>query len=136
MADRDQIEQLLHDYAWANDAPDMALLGQTLAADVRYAISIAGQPAVGPFTSRDETVGFVADAVTGDSPVQRRHVVSNLRLLDETDDSASLLAYLTIVQTEDGALKPVAAGVYRADVRREAGRWVLGSLSIELDGAF
>ncbi|MFA4926945.1 MAG: nuclear transport factor 2 family protein [Patulibacter sp.] len=136
MADRDQIQQLLHDYAWANDAPDVELLRGTFAADVRYAISIAGQPAVGPFTSREETVAFVADAVSGDSPIQRRHVVSNLRLLDETDDGASVLAYLTILQTEDGALRPVAAGVYRADVRRDAGRWVIASLSIELDGAF
>ncbi|MBF6621586.1 MAG: nuclear transport factor 2 family protein [Patulibacter sp.] len=135
MSDRDQIEQLLHDYAWSNDAADIDLLRATFAEDVRYAISIAGQPAVGPFTSRDETVAFVAAAVS-DSPVQRRHVVTNLRVLDAEVDRASLVAYVTIVQTEDGALRPVAAGVYRADVRREARGWVLASLSIELDGAF
>lgn len=134
MTDRDQIEQLLSDYAWANDAPDMELLGETLAADVRYSISIAGEPAVGPLTSRDDTVEFVAGAVGG--PIQRRHVVSNLRVQDAGDGEASVLAYLTILQTEDGALRPVAAGVYRATVRRAADRWVLAALSIELDGSF
>ncbi len=134
MSDRDQIEQLLHDYAWANDAPDIDLLSQTLADDVHYVISIAGDVAVGPFHSRDETVAFVSGAVGG--PIQRRHVVSNLRVLDPQADSASVHAYLTIVQTEDGALRPVAAGVYRGTVRRDGSRWVLASLSIELDGSF
>jgi IMP cyclohydrolase len=135
MTDRDGIAQLLSEYAWANDAPDVELLRTTLAEDVRYSVSIAGEPAVGPLTSRDETVAFIADAVTGGS-VQRRHLVSNLQVLDRDTDEPRVVAYLTIVQTEDGALRPVATGVYRATARRDGDRWTLASLAIELDGAF
>lgn len=131
MVTRDTVEQLLADWAWANDHAELSLISDSLTADATFTVRIAGETAVGPLSPREAIVEFIGEAL-GAQEGQRRHCVSNVRV-DEEDCTA----YLTIFETVDGESRLVATGVYRGAVGAgEGGRAALSALAIELDRPF
>lgn len=136
MADRMAIEQLFADYAWPMDTREWPVLATVFTEDASFTITIAGEPAVGPIVGRDEIVEFCSSTV-GDQTDQRRHVITNVRIVNETDTSADVYAMLTLIVIADGALDVKSTGVYTTTAVEESdGAWRFSSMLLELDLPF
>lgn len=136
MADRPAIEQLFADYGWPMDTQEWPVLASVFAEDADFTITIPGVDPIGPIKGRDEIVEFCSSTV-GDQTDQRRHVISNIRLTNETDSSADVYAILTLVVVADGALAVQSSGLYRTKVAVQAdGKWRFTSMLLELDLPF
>jgi uncharacterized protein (TIGR02246 family) len=135
MADRNAVSELFATYGWASDTRDPDLVGQVLADDPTFGITIAGERTVGPLHGRDEIVQFFADVFQTQSD-QRRHVITNFRYLDETDDTAHVRAYLSLLITDGGVLTAKCTGVYDTHVVRVGDAWRFASIDLALDSAF
>ena len=90
MADREQIQDVLADYAWGNDAKDEAVLNSVFSDDARFYLTIAGvEEPIGPFEGREAIVGFIYPTIKAQTD-QRRHAIVNHRfLVDEPSAPAS-----------------------------------------------
>jgi hypothetical protein len=135
MADRHAVADLFARYAWANDTHDVSIVEELFAPELQFSITIAGDAAVGPFDGRDATLAFFGDAFGGQSD-QRRHITTNLRFVEESDDAAKVVAYLLIASTADGKASVVCTGLYDVAVALRDGAWVFTSMLIALDSGF
>ena len=135
MSDRDEIAELLSNYAWAMDAGDFEALHDFFAEDASFVIHIAGADSVGPISPRQEIVDFIGGTVS-DQQDQRRHVISNQRFESRGDDEAVVTSTLTLNVIESGTLEVKSTGIYRADLVREKAGWRMRALEISLDLPF
>ncbi len=130
--DRDAIEQLYAEYAWAMDANDFARLGQVFAEHATFTIVIAGiDEPIGPFPSRAAIIEFISGAVTEQTD-QRRHVITNVR----TEGSDVATATLSLFVTENGELDVRTTGVYRCGLGDEDGTLRFTSMHLALDRGY
>jgi hypothetical protein len=135
MADHDAIADLFAKYAWANDTHDQALLGSLFAEEATFALSIAGETAVGPLTGVAALTGFFGEAWGAQSD-QRRHVTTNFRYVGESADASQVVAYLLLMATDAGEVSVRCTGIYDTQVARDGDGWRFASMSIELDSGF
>lgn len=136
MADRQQILDVLADYAWANDAKDEAVINAVFADDARFALTIEGSDeTIGPFQGREAIANFIYPTITAQTD-QRRHVIPNIRFLEETDQTAKVRAYLVLNVIDDGALEVKSTGVYTVDFGLRDGGWKITSMDLALDLPF
>jgi hypothetical protein len=87
---------------------------------------------MGPYDGIDEVMGLFTDH-HGEQRDQRRHVTTNLVVLDETDDSASIVSYLSLFVTSAGEVRLQATGVYRDQVVRIGDEWRIRERLLQLD---
>ena len=136
MADREAINDVLADYAWANDAKDEGILKRIFAEDSRFSLEIAGvEEPIGPFEGRDAIVEFIYPTVKAQTD-QRRHAIVNTRFLEDNADSAKVRAYLLLNVIDGGVLDVKSAGVYDVDFVRDGDAWVIKSMHLALDAPF
>jgi len=135
MSSREEIAELLSNYAWAMDAGEFETLNDVFTTDASFAIEVPGADTVGPYSPRSAIVDFISGSVTGMGD-QRRHVASNLRFEREDDDGADVTATLTLISVADGKATIVSTGVYRMSFARENGAWRMSAMTIELDLPF
>jgi hypothetical protein len=136
MADREAINDVLADYAWANDAKDEGILKRIFAEDSSFSLEIAGvEEPIGPFVGRDAIVDFIYPTVAAQTD-QRRHAIVNTRFLEDKADSAKVRAYLLLNVIDGGQLDVKSAGVYDVDFARDGDAWVIKSMHLSLDAPF
>jgi hypothetical protein len=136
MADREAINDVLADYAWANDAKDEGILRRIFAEDARFSLEITGvEEPIGPFEGRDAIVDFIYPTVKAQTD-QRRHAIINTRFLEDEADRAKVRAYLLLNVIDGGALDVKSAGVYEVDFARAGEDWVIKSMHLSLDAPF
>jgi len=135
MAGRDAVAELFAAYAAANDLRDAGLIGECFTPEGAFTLHIAGADTIGPLQPRDAFLEFFGQAFAAQSD-QRRHVVTNLRLLDDGETSARAEAYLTLIVTDGGHTALKSAGRYDAEVVREAEGWRFRALTLYLDSPF
>jgi uncharacterized protein (TIGR02246 family) len=134
MADRNAIEQLFADYGWPMDTREWPVLATVFTQDASFVITIQGEEAVS-VTGCDAIVEFCSSTVNAQTD-QRRHVITNVRITDATDTTASVYAILTLVVVTD-VLEVKSSGLYRTRVVREAdGQWRFAQMLLELDRTF
>ena len=133
--DRDAIEQLFADYGWPMDTREWPVLATVFTDDASFVITIQGAEAVS-ITGRDAIVEFCSSTVDAQTD-QRRHVITNLRIVDGTETTADAFAILTLVVVTDGELEVKSSGLYKTKVVRGAdGRWRFAHMLLELDRTF
>lgn len=135
MADRHAIAELFVRYAAANDLRDLALIEATLAEDASVTIHIADGDTYGPFEPRTGVLEFYGQAL-GAQTDRRRHLITNLIVVDEEGDRARVNAYLTLVVTDNGRTEVKSAGLYETEVVAEGGEWRFSSMVLSLDNGF
>ena len=129
---RSELQDFMTNYGWLIDQRDAKAVGQLFEQGGRLEI-----PAVdGTFTGPEE----IADFFTGvwkpldDAKEQRRHVITNLRVLQEDRDRASLRTYVTIFGSTPGTPPGLRmVGFYEAMVVRSGGQWRFEALRINID---
>lgn len=135
MASRDHLHELFGAYGAANDLRDTALIRECFAAEGAFTLHIAGADTIGPLRPRDAVLDFFGQAFAAQRD-QRRHVVTNMRLLEDGEDAARAEAYLTLIVTDAGVTQLKSAGRYDAEVVREAEGWRFRALTLFLDSPF
>ena len=130
--DRDAIEQLYAEYAWAMDANNFDLLGQVFSEGATFELTIAGMDdPIGPFEGRAAIIEFISGAVTEQTDV-RRHVITNVR----TEGTDVATAILSLFVTEHGELDVRSTGVYRCGLGEEGGALRFTSMHLALDRGY
>lgn len=134
--DRSAIAELFATYAAAMDDHEMSLLKGVFTADASFALDIEGvDRGVGPLQPRDSILEFISSTVSGQAD-QRRHVITNIRVVEEAEDRANVNALLTLLVTDNGELSARSTGVYKTTVARTANSWLFDRMHLKLDRAF
>lgn len=122
MADLLQIQQLLYRYCHAHDSRDPELLGQCFTSDVEL-LGAKGREAV------------VARYAEGYKQLtaQRRHVLTNIFIVEDGDDSAVVQSYITLYLIRDQRLELHLTGTYRDHVVVEGGQWRIRARDAVMD---
>lgn len=133
--DRLAIHELMGRAAFALDERDLETLQASFATDAVMSVQIAGGDPLGPFDGREAIMGLMKDSMAQQTD-QRRHVVSNLFIDDSDAHQPRVTSYLTLFATENSAVRLICTGVYRDEVRRENGSWVLARRHLDLEAPF
>jgi hypothetical protein len=133
MSARGDIENVLNRYSIAYDQNDMTEMADTFAGSATLTMRIAGGDLIGPFEGKEAVMKLMTDSLASQTD-QRRHVTTNLAVRKETDDSASVESYLTLVSVQDGKATLLSTALYQDELVKEAdGAWRFTKRHIELD---
>jgi len=135
MVDRDAVEQLFAQYGWPMDTREFAVLNEVFAKDASMTVSITGGDTHGPVQGRDEIYEFVSSIVSQQTD-QRRHVITNHRIVSDDGGTATVTANLTLVVITDGVIEVKSSGVYSCEVIQEDGALRFKSMHLTLDVPF
>ena len=135
MADRAKITDLWGDYGAGNDQRDFGLLESCFTEDASFIVHIAGGDTVGPLAPRTDVMEFFRAAL-GAQTDRRRHVLTNFRYLQESADRALVVAYLSLVVTDQGTTVTKSAGAYDTEIVLDQGSWRFRSVILDLDAPF
>ncbi|HEY7774952.1 MAG TPA: nuclear transport factor 2 family protein [Kineobactrum sp.] len=135
VADKLAIHELLARAAYALDERDMDMLAASFAVDARFTMRIAGGDLIGPFEGRDGIMGLMSSSMAEQTD-KRRHAVSNIFFEADVGEGAVVISNLTLMATENDAIKLLTAGVYRDHVVQRDGVWQLQSRHLDLDKSY
>lgn len=122
MADYSEIAQLLYRYCAAHDSRNLEMLGSCLASDVELLGAKGRDEVVDRYRTGYQHLQF-----------QRRHVLSNVFIVEDGDEQALVQSYITLFLVKEGRLETHLTGVYRDTVVREDGQWRIRSREATMD---
>jgi len=122
-ADRLELVELLHRYAWAIDSGDWELLARVFTEDAEADFSSVGEyvAADSRLQGREAIVGWLRDALAAFPDVL--HFLSN-HLVDVRGDTARTLTYMHVLHLPMG-------GIYHGDAVRTRDGWRLHRLRLD-----
>lgn len=135
MADRAAIEELLASWAYGYDEREPERMRAAFTDDAVMTMVIGlgyDQETMGPYTGIEEVMGLFTDH-HGEQRDQRRHVTTNLVILEETEGSASIASYLSLFVTTGNEVRLQATGVYRDQVVLDGDTWRIKERNLALD---
>jgi hypothetical protein len=133
MSARGAIENVLNRYSLAYDDNAMTEMADTFTDRVVLSMRIAGGDLIGPFEGKEAVMKLMTDSLAGQTD-QRRHLTTNMVIRKETDDSAVVSSYLTLVSVEGGTATLLSTARYDDELTRESdGAWRFTKRHIELD---
>lgn len=131
--DRLEILDLHHRYAHTYDEGHLDGLGVLFAEEATFEF----RPAIGGFPDllegRDDIVHHMRERHAATRPAQRRHVITNLIVDDQSAASARTACYLLLGSTADDQLSLPVAGRYEDELVKRDGRWCFLSRILTLD---
>jgi hypothetical protein len=134
MHDPMAVYALYVDYAAGMDIKDFALTRDTFAADATFTLNIKGTPAIEPIRGA-QAIGDFIETTTRAQTDQRRHVITNIRHVDENGIHVAY-GYLSLLVTDDAGLIAKATGIYRSEIVEEDGGLRFGNMHLDLDSGF
>ena len=134
MFDHQAVVALYNDYACGMDIKDFDLTRNTFAADAVFSLDIKGEQPMDAIQG-GKTIGDFIEETTRGQGDQRRHVISNVRVVEEGGKQVGY-AYLSLFVTDDSGLTPKATGLYRGEIVEEGGRLRFAKMHLALDEAF
>ncbi|PLW81561.1 nuclear transport factor 2 family protein [Kineobactrum sediminis] len=135
VAEKLAIHELLARAAYALDEREMEMLAASFAEDASFSMRIAGGDVIGPFESRDGIMQLMSSSMAEQAD-KRRHAVSNIFFEADTGEGVVVISNLTLMATENDAIKLLTAGVYRDRVVQRDGVWQLQSRHLDLDKSY
>ncbi len=135
MADRIAIAELFALYAWGIDSAQFELTRDTFTDDAQFALEVLGGPVIEPIEGGDAIAAFITQT-TLEQTDRRRHVLTNVHLEDESDDAATAFAYLSLMVTDGGELRPQATGLYTTAAVAGPVGWRFSRMHLNLDRPF
>lgn len=133
MSARAELENVLGRASWGYDENDVDLIAAQFTEDAVMTLQIGrdGDP-IGPFDGRAAIATMHADSLAAQTD-QRRHNLSNVTVVEESPDTATTTANLTLLSIENGQLRTISSGWYRDEFRREDDVWRIARRHIYLD---
>jgi SnoaL-like domain len=135
VANKQAITEILGKLGWAYDTGHLDYFESIYGKDSRFTISIAGKGQVGDYQSLEVIMGLYRGAKAAQTD-QRRHCVSNIFFAEETEKTATVISYLTLLATKDGVTKTLATGVYTDKFALVAGTWQIKHRDLSLDAPY
>jgi hypothetical protein len=135
VANKQAISEILGKLGWAYDTGHLDFFETIYADDSRFTISIAGKGQVGDYRGRDVIMGLYQGAKAAQTD-QRRHCVSNIFFSEETETSATVVSYLTLLATQDGATRVLCTGIYTDRFLLAGGAWRIQHRDLALDAPY
>ena len=135
MADKQAISEILGRLGWAYDSGHLDYFETIYTKDSRFTISIAGKGQVGDYKGLDVIMGLYRGAKAAQTD-QRRHCVSNIFFTEETETTATVISYLTLLATRDGVTRTLSAGMYTDRFALVAGSWRIVHRDLALDAPY
>jgi hypothetical protein len=134
--DRILAGETLYRFAFAYDEQQPEALADCFTADAVLSATTAGVHDFGTYTGREDVVGWLS-AYWGRTTDQRRHIVTNVTVDAQEATSARVTAMLLVTAAEDATFRPVTAGLYVADLVKEAdGVWRMSRFTLGFDASF
>ncbi|WP_431324958.1 nuclear transport factor 2 family protein [Rhizobium sp. YTU87027] len=136
-ADRHLIIEAITKYAWGFDENDFSLVASAFSKNAVSGGKVAGtEIAWGPMRGREEIVNAL-QGMRNSQTDRRRHCLSNFHFTSQTEDSATVRCYMTLLSAGDGKVSLVTVGIFDADLARlDRNDWLLTRLDITLDAPF
>lgn len=129
------IHELLARTVFGLDQRDPAMIEGCFTKEARFILEIKDAEAIPPFEGRDAIMKLMVDAMNAHQE-NRRHVISNIFVEEETADAATVVSTLAAFQAEHGKIGVMTSGVYRDHLRKIDGAWRIAVRHLALDVPF
>ena len=133
--DRMLICERIARYCWAYDERRLELLADCFTEDAIWDGNVIGQIPVGPWVGRDTIKAWLSDFWVHQKD-QRRHMLLNTIVEEQTNDTAVTLSYLLLMSSTGEAMSMEAMGFYRTEYQQQAGHWRISRLTAGFDKPF
>lgn len=134
-SDRAAICERIARYCWAYDERRIELLGDCFTPDAIWEGNVLGQVSVGPFAGREAIVDWLSKFWPHQKD-QRRHMILNTIVEDQTGETASTASYLLLMASTGDAISMESMGFYRVTYRRDGAAWRIARLVAGFDKPF
>jgi hypothetical protein len=134
-ADRLLIAERLARYCWGYDERRLDVLTECFTPDAIWEGSVMGTTPIGPMDGRDEVIRWLTEFWPHQRD-QRRHVMTNCVVDQQTDDRAVAFTYLLLLSARDERVSLETTGAYRIALRREDGVWLIERMTAGFDAPF
>lgn len=134
VGDRLAILDLLHRYGHCYDEGDFDALETCFAEGATFAIGggIGGMPAV--MTGRAEIRERMESRRAATAGAQRRHIITNVIMDADGEDTVRTASYLLLGSTENGQLHLRVTGRYTDVLVRQGEGWAIAERTLAMDG--
>lgn len=136
-ADRLAMQDTVAQYCWGYDNGDFEMLAGSFTAEGTTSGKVSHSDAAWGPTVGSQAIAEMLSEIRRTQSDQRRHTTHTFRFENQTETSADLHCYVTIISTEAGETKTLTAGCYHASMVKESdGQWRMADLTALLDSAF
>ena len=122
-------------YCWAYDERRIDRLGECFTEDAVWEGNVLGQVPIGPFHGREEIVRWLSKFWPHQKD-QRRHMLLNTIVEEQTGETAVTLSYLLLMASTGEVMSMESMGFYRTAYRREGVDWYISRLTAGFDKPF
>ena len=129
------IQATIQTYALAIDQNRFDVLRAVFADNAEFSGVIAGIAPVGPIQGGDTIRTWLEDYMLVRTD-QLRHSMSNVVVTELGDETATAVAYLTLLSSTTEATVLVASAFYRFTLERHASAWLFATVFAGFDKAF
>jgi predicted MFS family arabinose efflux permease/ketosteroid isomerase-like protein len=134
-AARAGIEEVVNRYAQSIDADDLAGIAECVTEDAVLTMATAGHKSIRH--GRAEIVATFRASFSARTPASppRRHVITNLVVLDSTEEEAAARSYVTVLRVKDGQVTISTSGTYTDRLVLTDKGWLIKERVGEFDNA-
>ena len=122
-------------YCWAYDERRIEQLGECFTPDAIWEGSVLGQIPIGPFEGREAIVDWLGKFWPHQKD-QRRHMLLNTIVEEQTRETAVTLSYLLLMASTGEALSMESMGFYKTTYRWQDSVWRIARLTAGFDKPF
>lgn len=133
--DRILIVERVHRYCWSYDERRLELLRACFTDDGIWEGDVMGEIGIGPFVGADE-IGRWMSEFWPHQRDQRRHMILNSVVLDQSPAEASVISYLLLMSAKNAAVRVETMGFYRMRMLKADGNWRIEHLFAGFDAPF
>jgi hypothetical protein len=134
-ADRLLIIERIYRYCWGYDERRLEQLSACFTEDAIWEGSVLGKVRIGPFVGRAKIVDWLAGFWPHQHD-QRRHMILNTIVEEQTKSSATTLSYLILASSNSTAVAVETTGFYKVKCRRSESVWQIEHLLAGFDAPF
>jgi 3-phenylpropionate/cinnamic acid dioxygenase small subunit len=132
MSQRSEIENALYRWAWCYDGYDLEGFLDCVTADASISVELSTGEVTGPLQGRAE-IGEFFGARLAERSTLRRHVTTNVMILEESERAATTRCLLTLITEGDPGVRVAATGVYDDRLVHEDGVWRISERKVLLE---
>ena len=128
----DHLTETFAELSWLTDAIDIPAVTSMYTADGVLSVT-SGEHKSGELVGSDQIAAFIRGATEGVRE-QRRHVLTNIRVLNASERTIAGTGYLTLIATENGVARVQCSGVHNLTLEQDAsGTWKIKYNELILD---
>jgi len=134
-ADRALFCERIARYCWAYDERRLDRLGDCFTEDAVWEGNVLGKLPIGPFEGRERIVGWLSEFWPHQKD-QRRHMLLNTIVEEQTADTGATLSYLLLMSSTGDTMSMEAMGFYHTTYLRQGDQWRISRLTAGFDKPF